>query len=121
MATVRLLMARAVLVLHAGFLVFLTLGILVVAWWLPAALLHVPVVAWGVYITVVGKDCPLTDLEKRYLESSGRESYRGRCTDRYLFDRLPDRLAGVELKPVITYAVLGTNLIGYLLLILLRV
>ena len=58
------LLADAVVVIHALFIVFTVLGGLLVLRWHWVALLHLPAAAWGVIVqVVVGGRCPLTPLE----------------------------------------------------------
>ena len=85
--------AAAVLiaVLHAGYLVYQTLGALLAMqdrrWLLP----HTAAVTWGVVIVVVQGSCPLTLLEKHLIGRSGGTPYTESYLDRYLFGTvLPD-------------------------------
>ena len=67
------LLADAVVVLHAMFIVFTVLGGLLVLRWPKLALLHIPAAAWGVIVqVVVGGRCPLTPLEN-YFRDRGQE------------------------------------------------
>lgn len=66
------LVAAAAVVAHLGFLVFLLVGGFV-AWWAPWVLpVHVVVAAWGVWIVVTRRPCPLTAIENWGRVRSGR-------------------------------------------------
>ena len=67
------LLADAVVVVHALFIVFTVLGGLLVLRWPKLALLHIPAAAWGVIVqVVVGGRCPLTPLEN-YFRDRGHQ------------------------------------------------
>jgi Protein of Unknown function (DUF2784) len=76
--------ADAVVVAHAGFILFVAIGG-IAAWWWPRLLwLHVPAVAWGIGIVAAGFDCPLTPLEQRLRRLAGGRGYQGGFVDRYI-------------------------------------
>src|SRR5688572_14122329 len=112
------LLADAVVVLHALFIVFTVLGGLLVLRWHWVALLHLPAAAWGVIVqVVVGGRCPLTPLEWYFRERGGEAGYRDSFIDHYLtnliyVDNPPDWL-----HPVLGVFVLTTNLTVYGILI----
>lgn len=76
--------ADAVLVLHLAFIVFALFGaVLAVRWrWLP--LVHLPAAAWGFFVEVSGRVCPLTDLENDLRLRAGQAGYRGGFIEHYL-------------------------------------
>jgi hypothetical protein len=78
------LAADAVLVIHLGFILFVMLGALLVAWRPRAAWLHLPALAWGVWITATHGICPLTPLENSLRRSAGEAGYAGSFIDHYL-------------------------------------
>ena len=78
------LAADAVLLLHLGFILFVLLGGLLAVRWRWALLLHLPAVAWGVYIELSGGLCPLTPLENRLRIAAGEAGYAGGFIEHYL-------------------------------------
>ena len=60
---------------HAGFIVFVVLGGLLVRWRRWIALLHVPAFLWGAFIEFSGRICPLTPLENRFRALAGAMGY----------------------------------------------
>ena len=77
-------LAKAVLILHAAFVVFVLLGgLLTLRWrWMPW--LHLPSVLWVILIELNGWICPLTPLENRLREAAGAQGYSGGFIEHYL-------------------------------------
>lgn len=76
--------AGVVLVVHLAFILFVAAGALLAWRWPWLVWLHVPAVAWGVGIIVIGYECPLTPLEKWLRKRGGGEGYQGGFVDRYI-------------------------------------
>lgn len=80
------ILADVVVVVHLAFIAFVAGGALL-AWRWPALVwAHIPSVAWGVGIVVVGFPCPLTWLEKALRRGAGDAGYEGGFVDRYVED-----------------------------------
>ena len=77
-------LAGVVLVVHLAFILFVAVGALVAWRWPRLVWLHVPAVAWGVGIIVIGYECPLTPLEKWLRRRAGGDGYEGGFVDRYM-------------------------------------
>jgi hypothetical protein len=77
-------LADLVLVLHLAFVVFVVVGGFLVLRWPKLAWLHLPVVAWGVWIELSGRICPLTPLENSLRERGGEAGYSGGFIDHYI-------------------------------------
>ena len=78
------LLADGVLVLHGLFIAWAALGALAV-WRRPRLLvLHLPALAWGVWIEISGGICPLTPLENSLRRAAGQSGYSGGFIDHYL-------------------------------------
>lgn len=78
------LLADLVLLVHLGFILFVALGGLGVARWPWLAWLHLPCVAWGVAVELMGWHCPLTPLENHFLRLVGETGYGGDFIGHYL-------------------------------------
>jgi len=78
------LLADAVVFLHLAFVVFVMAGGLLVLWRRWAAAVHLPAAAWGVYVELAGRVCPLTPLENRLRALGGSAAYAGDFVERYL-------------------------------------
>jgi hypothetical protein len=79
------LLADFVLLVHAGFVVFVVLGGLPVLRWPRLAWLHLPAVAWGAGIEFAGAICPLTPLEIHLRSLAGQQGYAGGFVEHYVF------------------------------------
>lgn len=78
------LLADAVLVIHGLFIVWATLGALAVWRWPRLAVLHLPALAWAVWIEAAGGVCPLTPMENSLRRAAGETGYSGDFIDHYL-------------------------------------
>ncbi len=76
--------AQVVLALHLGFIAFVIGGGLLVVRWRRLMALHLPAVAWGVYVEISGRICPLTHLENWLRAKAGESGYRGGFVEHYL-------------------------------------
>lgn len=77
------LAADLVAIFHGGFVVFVALGGLVV-WRFPRLLwLHLPALAWAIWI-VTGNVCPLTTIENRLRAAAGVPGYQGGFIEHYI-------------------------------------
>lgn len=76
--------AEAVLALHFAFIAFVVVGGLValVRRWLAAV--HLPAAAWGFYVEVSGRLCPLTTLENHLRLEAGEAGYAESFVEHYL-------------------------------------
>jgi hypothetical protein len=76
--------AAFVLLLHAGFILYVIFGGLLTfrdgRW----ALLHLPAAVWGSIVELKGWICPLTPLENTLRKLGGMEPYSGDCIGHYV-------------------------------------
>jgi hypothetical protein len=79
-----LVLADLVVVIHFLFVIFVLLGGLLVLKWRYLAWLHLPVLAWGVYIEFSHTICPLTPLEIWLRQKAGTDLYQGGFISHYL-------------------------------------
>jgi len=111
---IRQRLADLVLVAHLGFIVFAVFGGLLALRfrWLP--LVHLPSVAWGAFVELSGRVCPLTPLEIELRSGAGDARYSGSFIEHYLLPVVyPEALspgaqtflaAGLVLTNVAVYA-----------------
>ena len=79
------LLADAAVLLHFGYLAFLTFGGFLV-WRSPRAIWpHLAAVAWAVGVVVIRYPCPLTDLERHFRPSVGERSFIERYLERVIY------------------------------------
>lgn len=100
------LAADAMMIAHLLYIVFVVVGGLAAlrARWV--LMLHVPAVAWAIYVQFVGRVCPLTTWENGLRGLAGDAGYEGGFIDHYLMPVIypPD-------APVAMHLVLGTAVI----------
>jgi hypothetical protein len=77
-------LADLTLCLHAGFVLFVIFGGLLVLRWRWIAWLHLPAAAWGAFVEFTGWTCPLTPLENWLRAQGGETSYRSDFIAQYL-------------------------------------
>jgi Protein of Unknown function (DUF2784) len=78
------LLADAVLLWHAGFIAWVVFGGIAALRWPRLAGLHLPALAWGVWISASGGICPLTPLEQRLRLAAGEAGFHGSFIEHYL-------------------------------------
>ncbi len=78
------LAADIIVIVHLGFIVFVTLGGILVIKWHKIAFLHLPCALWGVLIAFGGWICPLTPLEMHFRQLAGIAGYDGGFIDHYV-------------------------------------
>ena len=102
-------LADLVVVVHAGFVVFVVLGGLLAVRWPKVAWLHLPAVAWGALVELAGWGCPLTPLEQHLRGLA----YEGGFVERWCLPILyPDGLTR-PVQVVLGILVLSVNLLVY--------
>ncbi len=114
------LLADAVLLLHALFVVWVVAGAVAVLRWPRLAWLHLPALAWGVWIEWSGGICPLTPLEQRLRRAAGEAGYDGGFVEHYVGGVLyPDGLTR-ELQFALGAALLAINVALYAAVVIRR-
>ena len=78
------ILADAVMVAHALFIAWVVVGVVAVWRWPWLAVLHLPALAWALWIEVSGGLCPLTPLENSLRRSAGESGYSGGFIEHYL-------------------------------------
>ena len=78
------LAADVVLVIHFAFIAFVVAGGILVARWPRLAWGHLPAAAWGAYVEIAGRICPLTYLENRLRMDAGEAGYSESFIEHYL-------------------------------------
>ncbi len=78
------LAADAVMAFHFLFIAFALLGSLLVVWKRWILWLHLPALAWGVWIEASGRICPLTPLENHFRDLAGQTTYGEGFVTHYL-------------------------------------
>ncbi|QAU24695.1 DUF2784 domain-containing protein [Dyella sp. M7H15-1] len=79
-----LIVVDVVLTLHLGFILFCTLGALLALKWRWIPWFQLPAAAWGFYVELSGRICPLTSIENHFREQAGWTAYQGDFIRHYL-------------------------------------
>jgi hypothetical protein len=107
------ILADAVLVVHASFILFVVAGGLLVRWRKRVAWLHVPAVAWGTLIEFRGWICPLTPLEIWARSRAGETGFSGGFIEHYLLPVVYPGALTREVQIVLGALVLVVNALVY--------
>ena len=78
--------ADAVLLLHLTFILFALLGAAISAWWRWMPIVHLPSAAWGIFVEITGRVCPLTYLENYLRIKAGKSGYAESFIEHYLLE-----------------------------------
>jgi hypothetical protein len=77
-------LADALVVFHMCFVGFVLFGAAIVLRWRKAIWLHLPAVAWGLFIELSHHICPLTPLENSLRAWGGAATYQGGFVNHYI-------------------------------------
>lgn len=110
-------LADGVLVMHGLFIVWAAVGALAVWRWPRLALLHLPALAWAVWIEASGGVCPLTPLENSLRRAAGQAGYSGGFIDHYLGGVIYPAGLTRQTQWLVAGTLLLINLVGYGLMI----
>lgn len=78
------LAAEAVLLTHLAFILFALLGAAIAVRWRWIPVVHLPAAAWGFYVELTGRICPLTYLENYLRIKAGLSGYTESFVEHYL-------------------------------------
>ena len=108
------ILADATVLLHLGFVLFVVLGGLIVAWRPRVAWVHLPAAVWAAWVEFAGWVCPLTPLENWLREQSGGAAYTSGFIEHYLLPILYPASLSRELQWALGGMVLLINTVVYL-------
>jgi hypothetical protein len=107
--------ADAIMLAHFCFIAFALLGSFAVLWRRWARWLHLPALAWGVYIEASGNICPLTPLENHFRALAGQTTYGEGFITHYLGPVIYPAGLTRTAQFLIMGVLVAVNLIGYAL------
>ena len=105
--------ADAVLMLHLGFILFVLLGGLLVAWKRGFLLLHLPAMAWGIFVELSGRPCPLTHWENLLRRLAGSAGYEAGFVEHYLLPLIYPAWLSIPVQYLLAAVVVVVNLLIY--------
>ncbi|MDO9196661.1 DUF2784 domain-containing protein [Rhodoferax sp.] len=80
------LAADGVLLLHLAFILFALVGGALAARWRWMPWVHLPAMAWAIFVEFTGRICPLTYLENDLRLRAGQSGYTTSFIEHYLLD-----------------------------------
>ncbi len=110
-------LADAVLVFHGVFIAWAAVGAIGVWRWPRLAWLHLPALAWAVWIETSGRICPLTPLENSLRRQAGQAGYSGGFIDHYVGRIIYPNGLTRETQWVIAGVLLLVNVGAYLMIV----
>jgi hypothetical protein len=111
------LLADVTLLLHVLFVAFVVGGGLLVARWPRLAWLHLPAMAWGAWVELAGRVCPLTPLENWLRMQAGGAMYSTGFIEHYVMPLLYPASLSREHQYVLGAIVLAVNAVVYALVL----
>jgi Protein of Unknown function (DUF2784) len=105
--------AETVLVLHFTFIAFVLFGALLAVRWRWIVVAHLPAAAWGFFVEMTGRICPLTYVENDLSNRAGEAGYSQGFIEHYLLPVIypPGLTQGVQF--VLAAVVVVVNLLAY--------
>ncbi len=112
------LLADLVVIAHLAFIAFAVAGALLALRFAWAPLLHLPALAWAVWIELSGGTCPLTPLENSLRRAAGEAGYATSFVEQYLVPVVypPGLTPRLQLALGVGLLVLNAALYGWILL-----
>ena len=105
--------ADAVLLLHLAFIIFVLLGGLLVAGKRGFLLLHLPAIAWGLFVELSGRPCPLTHWENLLRRLAGTAGYDAGFIEHYLLPLIYPAWLSVPVQYLLAAIVVVVNALIY--------
>lgn len=111
------ILADALVLVHASFVLSVVLGGLLVLRWRRLAWLHLPVALWGFLVEATGWGCPLTRWENWLRVRAGQTGYEGGFIEHYLLPLIypPGLTRGTQY--LLAGLVVAVNLVIYALVL----
>lgn len=107
------MLADAVLVLHALFVLFVVTGGFMAWRWRRLVWLHLPAAVWGAAIEFRGWVCPLTPLENALRRAGGEAGYPGGFIEHYLLPLIYPAGLTRHVQVFLGVLVVAANLVAY--------
>src|SRR5687768_4977528 len=98
---------------HLAFILFVVFGGLLVARRRRLAPLHLACAAWGAYVSLANRMCPLTPLEKWFRRQGGGTGYTGDFIEHYMLAVIYPTGLTADTQKVLGVAVIVLNVAVY--------
>jgi hypothetical protein len=107
------LAADAVLLAHLAFILFALLGAAIAARWRWILVIHLPAAAWGFFVELTGRNCPLTYLENYLRIKAGQSGYAESFVEHYLLTIIYPAGLTREIQFALAGVVIAVNIAIY--------
>jgi hypothetical protein len=107
------LSADAVLVLHFAFIAFVIFGAVFALRWRWIVIAHLPAAAWGFFVELTGRVCPLTYAENNLRNRAGQAGYTQGFIEHYLLPVIYPAGLTRSIQFVLAGAVVLVNVLIY--------
>jgi hypothetical protein len=107
------LLADCLVLVHFAFVAFVLVGGFLILWKPSLRWVHLPAVAWGVFIEFSGWICPLTPWEQALRLKAGQVGYTGGFVEHYLIPVLYPVGLTQEVQVVLGILVVAVNVAIY--------
>jgi hypothetical protein len=107
------LAAEVVLLAHLAFILFALMGAAIAARWRWIPVVHLPAAAWGFYVEITGRICPLTYLENYLRIKAGQSGYTESFVEHYLVAIIYPAGLTREIQFALAAVVIAVNLAIY--------
>jgi Protein of Unknown function (DUF2784) len=105
--------AEAVLLLHFTFIAFVLFGATLAVRWRWVVALHLPAAAWGFFVEITGRICPLTYAENYLRSRAGQSGYSQGFIEHYLLPIIYPVGLTQQIQFVLAGAVVLVNVLAY--------
>lgn len=107
------LLADLVVIGHVAFVTFAVFGGFVAWRWAAVAFAQLPALAWGCWIELSGRICPLTPLENLLRHKAGEVGYSGGFIEHYILPVLYPAGLTAEVQYVLAAFLVTVNVVAY--------
>jgi hypothetical protein len=111
------LAADGILMVHLAFILFVLGGGAMGLWWRWAPVIHIPAAAWGFFVEITGRICPLTYMENYFRLTAGQSGYTESFIEHYLLDLIYPSGLTREIQLTLAAVVVMVNAVVYSLLL----
>jgi Protein of Unknown function (DUF2784) len=105
--------AEAVLVLHFAFIAFVLFGAVLAVRWGWVVVMHLPAAAWGCFVELTGRVCPLTYVENYLRNRAGQSGYSQGFIEHYLLPVIYPAGLTQQIQFVLAGVVVLVNVLTY--------
>jgi Protein of Unknown function (DUF2784) len=105
--------AEAVLLLHFAFIMFVLFGAGLAVRWRWVVAVHLPAAAWGCFVELSGRVCPLTYAENYLWSRAGESGYSQGFIEHYLLPVIYPAGLTQSIQFVLAGAVVLVNVLAY--------